>query len=235
MSSALLRALELVQQIEDFPLGKCGPSDDPDMQTAYLYSFLDLTTPFLAAAKRIGDPDLSELIANLNPNVGYITEAYVFKAELQGVIDYLKEASQYANYGQSVKTNSAFLDQQTLLHLKLLNSSKFDMAKLIRFCEELNDNYGRGNYLSCVLIIRAVMNHIPPIFGEQTFSQVVSQSGRSLKSILERLEDGARPIADLHTHMLIRPKESLPTKHQVEPYKASFEILIQEMANRLQP
>lgn len=101
--------------------------------------------------------------------------------------------------------------------------------KLVRFCDELNDAYGRGNYLSCALLIRAVMNHVPPLFGCRTFAEVTAQSGKSLKSVFERLEDSARPIADLHTHALIRAREFLPTKHQVEPYKASFELLIQEV------
>ena len=73
------------------------------------------------------------------------------------------------------------------------------------------------------------MNHIPPIFGFEKFSQVVASSGKSVKAVLSHLQDQARPIADLHTHILIRSKEQLPSKHQIEPYKASFEILIQEI------
>lgn len=96
-------------------------------------------------------------------------------------------------------------------------------------CEELNDAYARGNYISSVLLLRAIINHVPPVFGTKTFPQVVANSGRSIKSILGRLEDDARPIADLHTHILIRQKEQLPTKNQIEPYKAGFEVLIQEV------
>jgi hypothetical protein len=35
------------------------------MQTAYLYAFRDVAKRFLAAAKRLDDPDLSELIVGL--------------------------------------------------------------------------------------------------------------------------------------------------------------------------
>lgn len=38
-----------------------------------------------------------------------------------------------------------------------------------------------------------------------------------------------RPIADLHTHILMRKRESLPSRNQVEPYKASFELLLHEV------
>jgi hypothetical protein len=113
-------------------------------------------------------------------------------------------------------------------------SAQFDLRKLVRFCEELNDAYSRANYLSSVLLIRAVMNHVPPVVGCRTFSEVAAQAGRSLRAVFERLEDSARPIADLHAHALIRKKESLPTKHQVEPYKAGFELLIQEVMVRVE-
>jgi hypothetical protein len=234
MFTALERALFLADQVEEYPLGRCGPSDDPDQQTAYVYAFLDLARPFVAAVKRIGDPDLSEQVSLLDLEVDYIIEVYKLKAELQGVIDHLREVSADPTYGSSVKSNTAFLEPSVLAALRQIDSMRYDCAKLVRFCEELNDAYGRGNYLSCVLLIRAVMNHVPPVFGCRTFAELTAQSGRSLKAIFERLEDNARPIADLHTHALIRAKESLPTKHQVEPYKASFELLIQEVIVRIE-
>ena len=49
--------------------------------------------PFVAAIKRIGDPDLSEQVSGLVLDIGEITEAYTLKADLQGVIDHLREAA----------------------------------------------------------------------------------------------------------------------------------------------
>jgi hypothetical protein len=235
MSPTLSRVLALADDIEGFPLGKCSPSSDPDEISAYLYAFRDVAKRFLASAKRIGDPDLSELIVGLDSSPQYIEDAYDLKANLVGVIDYLREAAANPDYEKGIGSNSAFLDQGVISQLKSANSSAFDLAKLIRFCEELNDSYRRGNYLACTLLMRAIMNHIPPIFGAQTFGQVISGSGRSVKAVLSRLEDEARPIADLHAHMLIRSRESLPTKHQVEPYKAAFEILVQEILAKVEP
>lgn len=234
MPTALERALQLADEIEKFPLGQCSPSDDPDMQWAYLTGFIDLVRPFIVAVKRIGDPDASELLAPFENSPDHITYAYEYKADLQGVIDYLREASSDTTYAGSVRANSFFVDDGTLRELQSKTSAEFDFRKLVRFCEELNDAYSRANYLSSVLLIRAVMNHVPPVFGCRTFSEVTAQAGRSLKAVFERLEDSARPIADLHTHALIRKKESLPTKHQVEPYKAGFELLIQEVMVRVE-
>jgi hypothetical protein len=72
MSTALSKAIKYADEIAAFPLGKCGPSDDPDMQTAYLYGFRDLAKQFVAAAKRIGDPDLSEQLSNLDTSPEFI-------------------------------------------------------------------------------------------------------------------------------------------------------------------
>ena len=100
--TALARAMELADDLERFPLGKCGPSDDLDEQTAYLYAFLDVARPFVAAIKRIGDPDLSEQVSGLVLDIGEITEAYTLKADLQGVIDHLREVAADPTYGASV-------------------------------------------------------------------------------------------------------------------------------------
>jgi hypothetical protein len=85
--------LELAAKIEEFPLGKCNPSDDPDMQWAYLTAFIDLVRPFIAAVKRVGDSNVLKLLAPLEISPEHISEAYEYKANLQGVIDYLREVS----------------------------------------------------------------------------------------------------------------------------------------------
>ena len=238
MPTPLNRAIDLGAKLKRFSLleaGDFGDEDnyDPDAVNRSLHGFLRIAHPFVAAVKRIGDPDLSEQVSGLDLNVVTIEDAHRLNAELRGVIDHLREVSADPTYGASVKTNVAFLEPSVLSKLRALKSPKFDFTKLVRMCEELNDAYGRANYLSCALLIRAIMNHVPPVFGCQTFAQVTAQSGRSLKAVFERLEDTARPIADLHTHALIRAKESVPTKHQVEPYKPGFELLIQEVIARV--
>lgn len=234
MTVALDKAIQLADEIEQFPLGKCGPSDDPDKQYAYTAGFRDIARRFVGAVKRVGDPDLSSLVSTFDLDIhNYIVDAHDLRSELYVVIDALREASADPEYGENVASNSAFLNADLLLALKALPAPKFDVSKLVKMCEELNDSYARGNYISAALLIRAVMNHTPPIFGANSFREVVSQSGRSVKAILARLEDEARPIADLHTHMHIRKKEHIPSKNQIEPYKAPFEILISEVIARL--
>jgi hypothetical protein len=233
MTAALSLAIELADEIDRFPLGECGPSDDPDKQYAYAAGFRDIAKRFVAAVKRIGDPDLSDLVNGLDTSPQLISDAHNLRAELYVVIDALKEVSQDPNYAANAANNAAFLNTEVLLRLKAVQGARLDPKKLVKMCEELNDAYARGNYVSSALLLRAIINHVPPVFGASTFSEVVSQSGHSIKAILARLNDDARPIADLHTHILMRQTEQLPTKNQLEPYKASFEVLIQELLARL--
>ncbi len=51
MSTTSSKAIKLANEIEAFPLENCGPSDNPDKQTAYLNGFRDLVKRFIAAAK----------------------------------------------------------------------------------------------------------------------------------------------------------------------------------------
>jgi hypothetical protein len=92
-------------------------------------------------------------------------------------------------------------------------------------CEELNANYALENYITCALLIRAVMNHVPPVFGYKAFAEVSAQAGRSAKAALELLQDNARVISDLHNHSLMRAKEPLPSRSQIDPFRTSLEIL----------
>jgi hypothetical protein len=134
----------------------------------------------------------------------------------------------------SGEEKAVFVEPSLIEDLRKSSNKKQDLTKVVRFCEELNSSFSSGNYLASTLLIRALLNHIPPVFGHTTFQQVVSQSGRSVKELLKPLEEIARDVADLHTHSLIRHKESLPTKSQVEPFKANLEVLLHEVIAKVQ-
>jgi hypothetical protein len=135
---------------------------------------------------------------------------------------------------EQAEPGATFVEQSVIEQLRQSASKKHDFSKLVRFCEELNSSFASGNYLASTLLIRALLNHVPPIFGHTTFLQVVSQAGRSVKELLKPLEEISRDVADMHTHSLVRHKESLPTKSQVEPFKANLEVLLHEIIVKVQ-
>jgi hypothetical protein len=52
--------------------------------------------------------------------------------------------------------------------------SKFDVTKLLALVGELNDNYVRSNTYASHALLRAILDHIPPILGQPHFDAVVS-------------------------------------------------------------
>ena len=231
MNFFLEKAIEYSDTIESVPIHKCGPSDDPDMQYSYASSFRDSVAKFLFYVKKIQNPVLQELLTGIDDDIdsGYIAVSHAIRSKLRVVADYLKELQETPGYKEAIFINDSFVDQRLVEKLSAIKSKKYDVRKLVKYIEELNNSYQCEYYLSSVLLLRAIMNHIPPIFNAANFAQVVASSKRSMKAILSTLEDDARPIADLHTHMMIRKNESIPTKNQIEPYKAALELLLNEI------
>jgi hypothetical protein len=94
MSTLLNRISTLIDEINGFNLGNCGPSDDPDKQTAYVYGYKDLIKRFFASVKRIENPELQKMVAGINTNAESIYDAYDLRAEVQGVLDFLEDYQQ---------------------------------------------------------------------------------------------------------------------------------------------
>jgi hypothetical protein len=118
-----------------------------------------------------------------------------------------------------------------LNEMRNLVSAQFDFRKLIRLCEEMNTAYSEGCYFATALLTRALLDHVPPLFGYKTFSEVANNygdGGRSFKDTMQQLENGARKVADAHLHMPIRKSETLPAAQQVN-FASQLDVLLAEI------
>ena len=105
-----------------------------------------------------------------------------------------------------------------LAELRKLVPAQFDFKKLIRLCEEINTAYSDECYFATAMLTRGLLDHVPPLFGKNTFSEVAnnySGAEKSFKEMMHHLENAARKVADAHLHMRIRKSETLPTAQQV--------------------
>jgi hypothetical protein len=129
-----------------------------------------------------------------------------------------------------------YVDEVRLAELRTLESPNFDLRKLIALCEELNICYRSQCYHAVAALTRAVLDHVPPIFGQTTFLQAASNStgGRSVKAALRRLEEAARNIGDAHLHQQVRKSEVLPTRTQVN-FSNELDVLLGEVVRLLRP
>ncbi|WP_237550263.1 hypothetical protein [Streptomyces sp. SID1034] len=77
---------------------------------------------------------------------------------------------------------------------------------------ELNGNWADQNTYACQMLLRALIDHIPPVFGQRTFDGVIASGGwgRTHESYLRRLA-AFRLSADdiLHRHITTRPSRIL--------------------------
>jgi len=88
----------------------------------------------------------------------------------------------------------------------------------VRLCEEINAVYAVRCYFATAMLIRGVLDHVPPLFGLKSFNEVAnnySGAGRSFKDHMEHLNNASRKVADSFLHMPVRQSETLPTPQQV--------------------
>ncbi len=142
MSELIERVILLAKEVEEFPLEKCCPSDDPDKQTAYLYSFRDIVTRFLASSKRVDNKELQNIISNLDPNPEFIQDAYTLKAELIGVIDLIKDIKANSNIPFRSKIDISAKSSNKLLKLVCKNLESESANNLPIICRGYGLQHG---------------------------------------------------------------------------------------------
>lgn len=123
-----------------------------------------------------------------------------------------------------------YVSKNRIDELLEIESKDFDLLKLVQLCKEANIAYKNGCILSLSMIQRTMINHAPPIFGCENFTEVVNNynGGRSFKQLMERLENSLRKVADYHVHQTIKKKEALPEMTQVD-FKTEIDILLSEI------
>ena len=93
------------------------------------------------------------------------------------------------------------------------------------------------NFLSVAIIMRAIIDHVPPILGFEKFEQVVAnygspQENKSFKKNMDHLHNSLRNISDNFLHQKIRAKEVLPNETQVD-FRQDFDVLLGEIVRIL--
>lgn len=127
-----------------------------------------------------------------------------------------------------IDTGGDFVDKKRLLELKK-KKGKFDFSRLVQMLIEIDHSFSVGSYISVILLIRAILDHVPPIFNQNSFAGVANNYGtKSFKDSMLRLETSSRNIADSYLHTRIRSKDSLPNKTQVN-FSNDLDVLLAEI------
>jgi hypothetical protein len=122
-----------------------------------------------------------------------------------------------------------YVDPTRMLELQRAQC-QWDFSKLIQLCGELNIAHEHDCHHAVGMLVRSIMDHVPPVFGFRSFNEVASNhggGGSSFKKSMDHLQKALRNIADSHLHSPIRQRESLPTKTQID-FRAALDQLLAE-------
>lgn len=155
------------------------------------------------------------------------------RAIIQGAVNHLRRGAM-TSVSQSPLSRTPFVDLSRIAALRAAKSQQWDLTRLIRLCEELNIAYANDCFMSVPMILRALLDHVPPLLGKETFEDVANQYAgpSSFKKSMQSLQKSLRNIADAHLHIPIRQKEVLPTGQQID-FHRDLDVLLGEIIRTL--
>jgi len=163
------------------------------------------------------------------PAVDWFRSFAEWHSKVRGHLECFKGEPIFIQNDETKVNNDYYVDLTRIRELKAIKS-ECDLKKLIELCEELNINSINNCYLAIAMLVRSILDHVAPIFGVCTFSEVASNYGgtRSFKEQMKHLDISSRKIADAHLHTQIRSKETLPTKTQIN-FSNDLDVLLAEI------
>lgn len=201
-------------------------------------TLIQLDTEFFGQLRDISlpEPDKSnQYYAEHGMYFGHHLEP--LKNELELALGYFQgfEQSQARQMesNEDKEPSEPYVSEKRINELRNVKSTRFDLSKLIRLCEELNVAHYNRSFMSIAMIGRAIIDHIPPIFSVKSLSEISTYSGaQSFKESVAKLNDFLRKIADSHLHVRIRSKEVLPEFPQVD-FRQPLDSLLSEIVRIL--
>jgi hypothetical protein len=137
-------------------------------------------------------------------------------------------------FSQDIPPEDTFVTASVVLAIEeSAADSEFECSKLIQLISELNENYASRNTYAAHTLLRAILDHIPPILGFKTFDQVANNYtwSRTDKQYMGRLRD-FRSQGDDALHRPISPKMDL-LRFDDLPSGTGLNVLLRECAEKL--
>ncbi|RWO40429.1 MAG: hypothetical protein EOS11_19705 [Mesorhizobium sp.] len=123
-----------------------------------------------------------------------------------------------------------YVDASTISAMGELSHPEFDFSRLIQMCRELNTAHQSECHISVIFLVRAIIDHIPPIFGENSFAVAANKLPHSKKKTFLNLQNSSRNIADSYLHQHIRRRENQPTATEVN-FSQDLSVVLGEVIN----
>src|SRR5450432_372368 len=135
---------------------------------------------------------------------------------VEGGLNHVHRKQNRPNSPLGVPQKTPYVQPSRIGELQTLKKPKWDPRRLIRMLQELNLAHANGMDMAIAMLVRAITDHVPPIFGKTKFADVAAQhsagsnDGRSFKGAMSHLTDSMKHVSDGILHVHIRPTETLP-------------------------
>jgi hypothetical protein len=210
-------------------------SEDEAAFTQLVAEAKSILTQSMGPLNEFGSGISNAVIFNSGGFIGGPSKLAVLKVAglIRGALNHLQRREGIANTTNG-KSVGVYVDVSRLIELRNCANSDFDLTRLIRLCEEINSAYASASAMSCAMLVRAIADHIPPIFSMPNFTEVANNYGgaRSFKGAMKTLDNSLRSVADGHLHTQIRKREVVPTMTQVD-FRPALDLLLSEVIRLL--
>lgn len=150
---------------------------------------------------------------------------------LRGAVNHLRRRSVTAKSSpEPVALKAPYVDPTRLAEIRAVKGKAWDLTRLGQLCGELNVAHEHGSHMSVAMLVRAIVDHVPPIFGVKAFAEVANNyaGAKSFKDSMQKLDQSLRKIADAYLHVQIRTQEGIPNATQVN-FSQDLDVLLQEI------
>lgn len=127
----------------------------------------------------------------------------------------------------------AYVDAQVIASISGMADLPHDLTKLLKLIDELNENYNRGNGYAAHALLRAILDHVPPIFGFKDFTAVVNnyKGSQTDKAYLHKLDEFKLQANDVMHRQVSRTPDRLSLDDM--PPRVWINRLLEEIADRV--
>jgi len=173
-------------------------------------------------------PAISGSVAGYGPSYATVQKA----AEVVQAANRAIQRKRVKAAGAASPSGKSSVDPTRIIALQALAGGPWDFARLVELCREINVAAANRCHLSTAMLLRTILNHVPPVLGMATFAEVATNYGgpksKSFRATMQRLEGSLRNIADMHLHSPIRSHEDVPSAVQVD-FAAELDVLLGEV------
>ncbi|MEO6984042.1 MAG: hypothetical protein ABI155_01700, partial [Paralcaligenes sp.] len=127
-----------------------------------------------------------------------------------------------------------YVDPQRIIQLQSIKVDDWDLKRLVQLLYELNIAHSHEMHMATAMLVRAITDHIAPMFKCKSFSEVANQyaAPRSFSDQMKQLDTSLRKVADSFLHQQIRRSEVLPLGPQVD-FRSAVDVLLSEIVRVL--